>query len=186
MTGRLIAVVGPSGVGKDSVIAGIVAARPEVLPVERWITRAPGLGGEEYRACTEAVFKAQRAQGAFCLSWAAHGLYYGIPRSVLSSVATGTERIVNLSRTVLDDAFTLFPRLIVLNLTARPETLAARVADRGRESVADIRQRLDRRVGGLAPHLPVHTISNDAALDETVAQACAVLDAATRQKERME
>ena len=31
MAGRFIAVVGPSGVGKDSVMAGLCAARPDLV-----------------------------------------------------------------------------------------------------------------------------------------------------------
>ena len=48
--GRLIAVVGPSGVGKDSVMAGLHGAIPDLHLVRRVITRAPDLGGEDYDA----------------------------------------------------------------------------------------------------------------------------------------
>ncbi|MGB0905008.1 MAG: phosphonate metabolism protein/1,5-bisphosphokinase (PRPP-forming) PhnN, partial [Mangrovicoccus sp.] len=39
MTGRFIAVVGPSGVGKDSVMAGLMERRPDLLLAKRVITR---------------------------------------------------------------------------------------------------------------------------------------------------
>ncbi|MFC6760861.1 hypothetical protein ACFQFQ_17395 [Sulfitobacter porphyrae] len=38
--GRFIAVVGPSGVGKDSVMAGMVARARDLVAVRRVITRA--------------------------------------------------------------------------------------------------------------------------------------------------
>ena len=85
--GRLVAVVGPSGVGKDSVMAGIAAAAPGFRLVRRCITRAPGLGGEDYEPLTPAAFAARVASGGFCLHWEAHGLHYGIPAGVRDELA---------------------------------------------------------------------------------------------------
>lgn len=70
-TGRMIAVVGPSGVGKDSVMAGIVAAMPDISLVRRIITRAPGLGGEQYDAVSVSEFEEMKAAGQFALDWGA-------------------------------------------------------------------------------------------------------------------
>ncbi len=173
--GRLIAVVGPSGVGKDSVMVGIVAAMPSVRVVRRAITRAPGLGGEDYDALSETEFVTRREAGAFCLYWQAHGLHYGIPKETLAAVATGTDHLINLSRKVLEQASAVFPRLLVINLTARPETLAARMAGRGRENAEDIRKRLARSVEDFAPHLDVRNLSNDGPIEITVQGALALL-----------
>ncbi|MEO0703578.1 MAG: hypothetical protein AAFY80_15680 [Pseudomonadota bacterium] len=68
MTGRLIGVVGPSGVGKDSVMAGLVEADPQLALVRRTITREPELGGEDYTPATQAAFDRLVAKGAFCAS----------------------------------------------------------------------------------------------------------------------
>lgn len=68
--GRLIAVVGPSGVGKDSVMAGIKRAMPAMHLVRRVITRAPDLGGEDYEAVTVSVFEKLARKGAFAVHWA--------------------------------------------------------------------------------------------------------------------
>ena len=84
--GRLIAVVGPSGVGKDSVMAGLIAARPDMRLVRRTITRAPDLGGEDYDAVTPEAFAEAARNGAFCVHWSAHGLSYGIPADVLRTL----------------------------------------------------------------------------------------------------
>ena len=76
--GRLIAVVGPSGVGKDSVLRGLQRALPGTHLVRRVITRAPDLGGEDYDAVSVEVFKERARRGDFALHWGAHGLFYGI------------------------------------------------------------------------------------------------------------
>jgi len=140
--GRLIAVVGASGVGKDSIMSGIIAARPDIRLVRRTITREAGLGGEDYQSVTPAWFAAAAEAGAFCVHWHAHGLRYGIPADVLADTQRGTDCLANLSRSALPDAQTVFPDLVVLNITASPDTLARRLQGRGRETQAEIAARL--------------------------------------------
>jgi ribose 1,5-bisphosphokinase len=173
--GRLIAVVGPSGVGKDSVMAGLAEALPDLHMVRRVITRAPELGGEDYDAVTETQFHQMVAQGAFAGHWGAHGLYYGIPAAVEAQVAQGTDCLANFSRKALAEAAERFPRFVVLNITARPETLAKRLAARGRETEDEIAKRLAVADKPLPEGLEVIQLSNDGALAETVAQAVARL-----------
>ncbi|TNF62780.1 MAG: phosphonate metabolism protein/1,5-bisphosphokinase (PRPP-forming) PhnN, partial [Rhodobacteraceae bacterium] len=127
MSGRLIAVVGPSGVGKDSVMSGIAAACPAIGVVRRTITRPADLGGEAFDAVSDETFETMRAAGAFCLSWSAHGLSYGLPIALAARVAAGGEVLANLSRGVLAEAAAAFPGLIVLELTASPDILARRL-----------------------------------------------------------
>lgn len=169
--GRLVAVVGPSGVGKDSVMDGLVAAAPSLTRVRRTITRAPGLGGEDYEAATPEAFKAAAETGQFCLHWYAHGLHYGIPAEVLAGIHTGRSYIANLSRSALIEANAVFPDLVVLNLTASPHVLASRLARRGREDAAEIAARLAQAVKPLPKGLDVVTVSNDGRLEHTVAAA---------------
>lgn len=173
--GRLIAVVGPSGVGKDSVMAGIAAAVPAFVPVRRVITRPADSGGEVFDAVSEAEFADMVHRGAFCLHWGAHGLYYGIPRDILADVQAGETRMANLSRGVLARAAALFPVLTVLHVTASPDTLARRLVGRGRESTAQVAERLERASLPLPQGLETVTLSNDGALADTVAQAVSAL-----------
>ena len=173
--GRLIAVVGPSGVGKDSVMAGMIAARPDMRLVRRTITRAPGLGGEDYDAVTPEAFDAAAQDGAFCVHWTAHGLSYGIPSDVLTDVQRGKDCLANFSRSALEQANAIFPNLTVLNITASPATLARRLAGRGRETEAEIAARLAQADKCLPAGLNVVTITNDGALEDTVTMALAAL-----------
>lgn len=173
--GRLIAVVGPSGVGKDSVMAGLHSALPHLHLVRRVITRAPGLGGEEYDAVTVAQFQAMIEDGAFAVHWGAHGLHYGIPIAVQHQLATGTDCLVNFSRKALPQAAAMFSRLVVLNITAKPDTIARRLAARGRETEAEITHRLAQAEKPLPPGLNVVHLANDGPLSQTVMQAAALL-----------
>jgi len=175
MRGQLVAVVGPSGVGKDSVMTGIVAADPRYGLVRRVITRNAAAGGEDFDTVTPQDFAQMAATGAFCLHWQAHGLHYGIPAGLRDEVAAGGRRLVNLSRAVLPEAAALFPGLLVLNLTASPQVLAARLSGRGRESVSDIAQRLSRASLTLPEGVDRIDLSNDGDLADTVSHALRLL-----------
>ncbi len=174
MTGRLIGVVGPSGVGKDSLMQALASTVTGFTLIRRVITRDGDAGGEDFEAVTEAEFETRRAAGEFCLHWQAHGLSYGIPKSVKNRVAKGEEVLVNLSRDVLTEISAIFPRVAVLNVTARPETLAARLADRGRETPEEIAARLARK-RTLPEGLDILTIHNDGPLEDAVDEALAWL-----------
>ncbi|MEO9864623.1 MAG: phosphonate metabolism protein/1,5-bisphosphokinase (PRPP-forming) PhnN [Yoonia sp.] len=173
--GRLIAVVGPSGVGKDSVMAGLHDLMPSMHLVRRVITRAPGLGGEDYDAATPAAFETLVQDGAFAVHWGAHGLRYGIPINVRDRLHTGTDCLANFSRKALSDAAKIFPNFVVLNITASEETLAKRLAARGRESDEDIAKRISVADKPLPAGLKVMHVSNDGPLPTTIAHAAKLL-----------
>jgi ribose 1,5-bisphosphokinase len=173
MPGRLIGVVGPSGVGKDSVMSALLAARPGLQTLRRTITRAPEAGGEAYDAVSVDEFERRRERGVFALSWGAHGLFYGVPETVRQQLDQG-DVLVNLSRAVLGEADRLFPGFVTLSLTASPEVLAARLAGRGRETPEDIARRLTRSAPVFAEGLNVIAVANDGPLAETVST---ILDA---------
>ncbi len=76
------------------------------------------------------------------MSWHAHGLHYGIRRAeTLRAPVT----VMSLSRAVLQQVAARAP-LTVIEVTAPPEALAARLAARGREGAAEIAARLAREV----------------------------------------
>lgn len=176
--GRLIAVVGPSGVGKDSVMLGIEDAMPQIHRVRRIITRPPELGGEDYEAVSDKQFEVLIGDGAFSVHWRAHGLRYGIPVTVEKHLHQGTDCLVNFSRKALAEAAEIFPRFMVLNITAQPETLAQRLATRGRETAEEIAARLNQAESPLPQNLDVIHLCNDGPLPQTIARAVALLQPA--------
>lgn len=142
--GRLYAVVGPSGAGKDTLMRLAARQRPDLHLVRRVITRSEMAGGEDFEGVTQAEFDARRTRGDFALAWKAHGLSYGIPASVEPVLAAGGDAMFNGSRAALAEAQAVFPGLVVLHITARREVLAERLAARGREAADDVAERLAR------------------------------------------
>lgn len=179
MTGRFIAIVGPSGVGKDSVMRALAARDARFVLARRIITRPADAGGEAFDSLTPAEFDARRAQGAFALHWPAHGLHYAIPAQVDDDLAAGRHVLANLSRAVLAQAHTRFTRCDVILLTADPETLATRLHDRGRETGDDIARRLKRADFALPDGISAHVVANTGALDQTVDRVLACLSPLT-------
>lgn len=177
MTGCFVAVVGPSGAGKDSLIGGArdrLTGDDRFRFVRRTITRAEG-GNERHDTLDPSEFPAAVARGDFVLHWGAHGLHYGIPRSATEDVGAGRVVVANLSRRALDEGRAIFPRFQVVNVTAPAEVLARRLAGRGRESEADIRERLagaDLDVAGR----DVTTLVNDGTVDDAVTRFVALLE----------
>lgn len=173
--GRLIAVVGPSGVGKDSVMEGLHGAIPDLHLVRRVITRAPDLGAEDYDAVSVLQFEALVKNGAFIAHWGAHGLHYGVPITVKYQLCKGTDCLVNFSRKALAQAAGIFPSLVVLNITAKPETLAHRLAARARETEEEISKRLAQADKPLPAELKVINLANDGPLYQTISRGAALL-----------
>ena len=176
--GRLVLVVGPSGVGKDSVLDGARAAlkdNPAVVFPRRLVTRAPGLGGEDYSAVPEARFAGMQARGDFALSWSAHGLHYGIPKSIEADLAAGRTVVVNVSRAVIDEARRRYPGLLVIGISASPDVLRRRLEQRGRETAAEIEERLGRAAAYVVAGDDVVVLNNDGALADTVSRFVALI-----------
>ncbi|MCG5481824.1 MAG: phosphonate metabolism protein/1,5-bisphosphokinase (PRPP-forming) PhnN [Ensifer alkalisoli] len=166
--GTLIAVVGPSGAGKDSVMgfaASHFANRPDILFVRRVITRPSDAGGEVHESVSAAEFEEMHRCGAFAVSWQAHGLRYGVPREIAAKVASGMIAIVNGSRTALPAFRAAFGEISVVLVTAEPPVLARRLAERGRESEADVLRRLTRQAPEIIAGPDVTVIDNSGRLE---------------------
>ncbi|MDQ1079214.1 phosphonate metabolism protein/1,5-bisphosphokinase (PRPP-forming) PhnN [Pseudoroseomonas cervicalis] len=180
MAGRLVTVVGASGAGKDTLLGAAreaLAGDARFLFAQRVITRPaetnPHPGIEQHIPMSEAAFAEARESGAFALHWPAHGLHYGIPRSIEAELDAGRIVVANLSRAVLAEAARRY-NLRVLLVTAPREVLAARLAARGRESMAEIALRLSREAP-LPEGLDVVEVANDTTPEEGAQRLLAAL-----------
>lgn len=175
MTGRLFAVVGPSGAGKDTLIDAARLARPAMVVARRVITRPASAGGEDFDGVSLPEFSARKAAGAFALDWKAHGLCYGIPAETLALRDTGRDVLFNGSRAALDAAARLWPDLTVIRVSAPSAVLMERLLARGRETRDQIADRISRASYDVPQGLQVVDVVNDGALDLAIARFLAAL-----------
>jgi len=165
----VIAVVGPSGVGKDSVMEALEAHVPGIVRARRVITRPEGEEGEDFDRVSVERFHHMVTEGAFSLHWPAHGLFYGVPKVIEDQRQQADAVLVNLSRSVLMQAQEVFGDLIVISLSADAEVLAQRLSVRGRENTAEQARRLARAKAPLPAGLAqVIEIDNSGPLAETI------------------
>lgn len=177
--GVFIAVVGPSGVGKDTVIdlaRRAFAGHDSVIFARRTITRPADAGSEDHDAMTEAAFAAAEHAGAFALSWQAHGLRYGLPVALDHAIAAGKVVVANLSRAVLGALDARYRNLVVVVISAHPDVIAQRLAARGRESEAEIAARLAREPTEDWPRHDALRIENSGPPDAAGTRLCAIID----------
>ncbi len=178
-TGTMVVVVGPSGAGKDSLIQIAMehfAGRADVHFVQRVITRPADAGGEAHKDVSADEFDTLREKGAFAVDWDAHGLSYGIPAAVHEKLALGHLVVANGSRSVLDRFALAFSPLLVINVTARPDVLAQRLEQRGRETREDILARLSRGSLEIPPNFDCVTIDNSGDLADAGRQLLETLE----------
>lgn len=175
--GTLFLVVGPSGAGKDSLIAGArarLAGAPDIAFARRVITRPAAAGGEDHEPCDPETFARREAAGDFLLSWRAHGTDYGVPAGYAARLEAGSAVVVNVSRTVIADAVARLAPVRVIEVTAPPDVLAERLGARGREDAAGVAGRLGRDVAP-PPDAPVTRIVNDGRLERALGEFLAAL-----------
>jgi ribose 1,5-bisphosphokinase len=136
--GVFVGVLGPSGAGKDTVIAlaqAALAGHPDVVFVRRVVTR-PSDGSEDHLSATPEAFHLAEASGAFALAWHAHGHDYGLPVGFERDLRAGRVVVANISRGVAELARTRYRDARLVHVTAPDEVLAARRAARHRASEA--------------------------------------------------
>ncbi len=144
--GCFVAVCGPSGAGKDSLLRharALLHGNAQVAFPNRTITRMSD-AAEEHATATDEEFDRLLACGGFAVSWRAHGLRYGIPVSIDADIGAGRCVVCNVSRTVIADLRARYARVLVVSITAPQDVLAARLRQRGRDSDGNLSDRIAR------------------------------------------
>jgi ribose 1,5-bisphosphokinase len=172
VSGLFVAIVGPSGAGKDSLIRAYAEGWPsqELMIPRRVVTRAAN-SHEDHDTLDERGFEAAERSGAFALSWAAHGLKYGVPLAVDAAYREDKLVIANISRGAVAAARARYSRCRVVEVTASAEILARRLAARAREPGDARGLRLAREVAFTADA----TIRNEGTLGEAASTLAALI-----------
>jgi guanylate kinase len=148
VSGRLVVLSGPSGVGKGSVIAVVRRRHPDVWLSVSVTTRAPRPGeteGVEYHFVDDAEFDRMVQAGELLEHAVYAGHSYGTPREpVLARLAAGVPALLEIE---LQGARQVHERLPEAHLVflAPPsfDELARRLTGRGTEDPERVRRRLD-------------------------------------------
>ncbi|MEN9841779.1 MAG: hypothetical protein RL376_1579, partial [Verrucomicrobiota bacterium] len=142
----------------------------------RYITRPADAGGEHHVALTPAEFALRKSLGLFALDWESHGLSYGLGVEIDTWLAAGANVVMNGSRGHLPKASRRYPEnLCVVLITVDPAILRVRLVARGRESAAEIDQRVARSAAFTVEHPNLKIIRNEAALETAGDELVALL-----------
>jgi guanylate kinase len=155
VTGALLIVSAPSGAGKTSLVAALLAADPLVKKSVSYTTRAPRPGeenGRHYHFVDLNEFERMRAAGEL-LEWAlVHGHHYGTSRAVVERACRqGSDVLLEIDwqgaaqvRTAKPDAVSVFV------LPPSIEDLEERLRGRGQDSRDVIARRVAAARGEIA------------------------------------
>jgi ribose 1,5-bisphosphokinase len=148
MSGLLIYLMGPSGAGKDSLIAALrhAAGAENLLVAHRYITRpANAQDSEQHIPLSEQEFQRRHQHGLFALNWRAHGCHYAVGVEMDFWMEKGFSVLLNGSRQHLPKARRKYgDRLKPVCLAVPLDTLEYRLRARGRENAEQIEARLRR------------------------------------------
>ncbi|MHC1713335.1 MAG: phosphonate metabolism protein/1,5-bisphosphokinase (PRPP-forming) PhnN [Solidesulfovibrio sp.] len=166
--GGLIYVMGASGCGKDSCMRYAREKLPATIPVvfaHRYITRPADSGGENHVSLSPLEYGLRLSRGFFSLHWDSHGLRYGVGYEIASWMAAGLSVVLNGSREYFSQALTSYPDMVPVEITADPESVAGRLAARGRENPAQARERMHRGSAWPVEHHRLVRIDNTGPLE---------------------
>lgn len=169
----LIYLMGPSGAGKDSLIAHIKAANELLLHIPtRYITRPVQHNDvEQHIYMTLEAFDQAEQEQRFACSWRANGHAYALDVSLHQDLDAGKLVLINGSRAHYPKvAQNLQVACIPVYLHISSEVQTQRLWQRGRENKAQIAERVARSQV-LAQALPKNCISINA--EQPIAQVYA-------------
>ena len=180
--GRLIVISGPSGVGKGTVVKGVLARDPKTWLSVSATTRAmrPGeTDGVQYRFVSKEQFERMIDEGKFLEHACYVGNYYGSPlEPIEQKLADGFDVLLEIDVQGGLQILERRPDAVSVFIAAPSfEVLAARLRGRGDTAEAAVAGRLEaaEREYRIAPQYR-YLIVNDR-LEDAVNDVCAILRA---------
>ena len=147
MQGLLFIVSAPSGAGKSSLVAALLADDPNLALSVSYTTRAPRPGeadGREYHFVDRPTFGRMLEAGDFLESAEVHGNSYGTSQRQIESIrASGRDALLEIDWQGAQQVRRLYPEAIgAFILPPSAAELERRLVQRGQDSKAVIRRRL--------------------------------------------
>ena len=184
MRNILMAISGPSGVGKGTLVKELISARTDVAVSVSCTTRAPREGekdGKDYFFLTREEFLRRAAEGEF-LEYDEHfGNYYGTPKSFGRETLREKSVILEIDVVGALNAKKVFPDCVLIMIVPpSAEELKKRLRGRHSETEEQIQTRLARIDYELSQkHLYDYVVVNDA-LESALSRLEGILDAEKR------
>jgi guanylate kinase len=155
MSGCLFIVSAPSGAGKTSLVAALLAADREVVKAVSYTTRGARPGeqdGRDYHFVAAPEFELMRANGELLESALVHGNHYGTSRSTVDNAcAAGMDVLLEIDWQGAAQIRRLKPEAIsIFILPPSIEALEARLRGRGQDSAEVIARRVAAARGELS------------------------------------
>ena len=147
MNGQIFIVAAPSGAGKSSLVAALVASDPGIRLSISHTTRAPRSGeadGREYHFVSHDTFRAMQSQGEFLESAEVYGNFYGTSSTdIRSSLEQGQDVVLEIDWQGARQVRALFPDAIsIFILPPSLDALRERLLARGKDPLPVIERRL--------------------------------------------
>jgi guanylate kinase len=183
----LVVLSGPSGVGKDAVLARMKRSERTfhyVITVTTRPKRAKEKNGVDYHFLSRKEFQQMIDKHQF-LEWAnVYGNYYGVPKNdITSALSQGVDTIVKVDVQGAATIKEILPQAVFIFLTPPSvEELEKRLRRRRSESSEDLALRLERAKGEIKslPLFDYVITSHQNKLDEVISQIDAIVAAEKR------
>ena len=191
-TPLLVVISGPSGVGKDAVLAGVRAAHPDAHFAVTVTTRPPRSrerDGDDYHFLSDEEYNRLLAEDGFLEHAAVYSHRYGVPKAqVREALARGQDVIVRVDVQGASTIKRLAPNAVFIFLApASLEELEERLRRRNTEGQSALRLRLDtaRREMACQEGFDYVVINREGGLAEAISQILAIIEEERQRKGRL-
>lgn len=187
----LVVISGPSGVGKDAVLAGLREALPSARFVTTVTTRPPRPGerdGVDYRFLSDGEYDRLLAEDGFLERASVYSRRYGVPKGeVREALRRGQDVIVRVDVQGAATIKRLIPDAILIFLAPESQDeLEKRLRDRATDGGGDLRLRIDTAAREMAQEgsFDYVVVNADGRLDEAVSRIVSIVESEKRGGDR--
>jgi guanylate kinase len=188
MPGNLFIVSAPSGAGKTSLVAALLASTPDIALSISYTTRPPRPGevnGKDYHFVSRETFVDMTGRGDFLESAEIYGNLYGTSQSwIKAEIESGRDILLEIDWQGAAQVRRFFPDCIsIFILPPSIQTLEDRLKGRGKDSEEVIARRMQTACDEIAHVFEFDYVIINNKLDEAVQQLRSVVIAARMRRE---